>query len=60
MKTLRIKCILYVLVAIVTFKINAQSPVAHSKNWKRVNLNKQVFELHNVTGEVIKIGRAHV
>ena len=53
MKTLRIKCILYVLVAIVTFKSNAQSPVEHSKNWKRVNLNKQVFELHNVTGEVI-------
>lgn len=34
----------------IAFAVNAQSPV----NWNRLMLGKQTFELHNVTGEIIK------
>jgi hypothetical protein len=34
--------------------INAQPAVKETANWKRFMLGKQTFELHNVTGEIIK------
>lgn len=34
----------------ISFGVTAQSPV----NWKRLMLGKQTFELHNVTGEIVK------
>jgi hypothetical protein len=33
--------------------LNAQTTVNESANWKRLTLGKQVFELHNLTGEII-------
>lgn len=37
-------------VAGISFGVRAQSPAS----WKRLQLGKQTFELHNVTGEIIK------
>lgn len=34
----------------ISFGVTAQSPV----NWQRLMLGKQTFELHNVTGEIVK------
>lgn len=37
-------------VAGISFGVTAQSPV----NWKKLQLGKQTFELHNVTGEIVE------
>jgi hypothetical protein len=46
--------IIILLVFGSTIGIYAQSGGGGSAKWKRLNLGKQTFELHNVTGEIVK------
>ena len=41
---------IFCFILAITFSVNAQN----SSNYQRLKLGKQFFELHNVTGEVIK------
>jgi len=54
MKTLRIVSICIFFVFGISVDINAQHAVNKQVNWKRLTLGKQTFDLHNVTGEIIK------